>query len=497
MHNAPANGELLFNGIPIIAGQNIPVDELGNLEFHPQANDFGTNYASFDFSVVDGNANPVTSASSNRMQIDVTAVNDAPEVVAENVEVAENNGLFAFNADAADVDDTTLTFSLDEGVADNDLFEIDAATGVVRFADVPDFFNPLDGGQDNSYRVGVTVTDAAGATGSEFVFVTVTEVNQAPIVETTVLNQFENQNPTHQIETFDREGQDLTFEFVGTENDNELFVLNSSTGQLTLVETPDFEAGDHDFVVEVKATDSGGLSDVQDITVSIDNVVERVELVDMNVTLDRGSLSNVSFLGESQVLAEEVTYRLVQEPTSGSVVLNADGSFDFESDSTSSAIFDTFVVEAERGGETTEATITVQQAAGPPVQVTNDNTSAETNSDTQADESLDGDADNNNSNVQEDQSQGPVQERDIANSDDPGNQNVGPGGTSGTTGSGADTVSNENSGLQVSEDSELGLNRFDYSTYVYAGSVGTELLTEQLVSGIGQIRSRSVGRRAG
>jgi len=439
--------------------------------------------------VIDADANPMSSPSSSLMQINVTAVNDAPDLLVNDVEVTEDGGLFAFDADGEDVENDDLTFSLKGDAFDNQFFEIDPETGVVSFISQPDFYNPLDGNADNQYRLSVTVTDALGETDSEFVFVKVTEVNQAPFITTTELNQFENVTPSHQIESFDREGQELTFEFVGTDNDNELFVLDAKSGRLTLVETPDFEAGEKDFVVDVRVTDSEGLSDVSQINVSVDNVVEAISLSDITVSTERDSTTglNVFTPGESQqifALAGEATFRLVEGPQFGEVVLNADGVANYTPDS-AGVVQDTFVIETENGGETSRKTVTVQMQVGPAIsQDSNSPSEASSPVVEEISENSSAANDSNASSAEEDLTQGPMQEseRGIVNSDGQ-NAVLNAVGASSNT-SGADSFSNDFAGAEVSQESELGVYGFDYSTYVYASSVETELLTEQLVTGL-------------
>ena len=49
----PVTGRLLLNGVPVTAGQIIPVAQIVNLTFVPNANTFGANYANFTFTVQD------------------------------------------------------------------------------------------------------------------------------------------------------------------------------------------------------------------------------------------------------------------------------------------------------------------------------------------------------------------------------------------------------------------------------------------------------------
>ena len=76
----------------------------------------------------------------------------------------------------------------------------------------------------------------------------------------------------------DSEGSGLTYSLSGGV-DAGLFSIDAATGEVTFNSAPDFEApgdanGDNNFEFQVTVTDSGGLTDLQDITVSVTDVVE-------------------------------------------------------------------------------------------------------------------------------------------------------------------------------------------------------------------------------
>ncbi len=73
----PAEGALLLDGVAVTAGQDIDAADIPLLTYAPPLNANGDDYASFTFSVSDGE---VFSAAPNTLTIDVTPVNDAPDV---------------------------------------------------------------------------------------------------------------------------------------------------------------------------------------------------------------------------------------------------------------------------------------------------------------------------------------------------------------------------------------------------------------------------------
>ena len=76
----PAHGSLALDGVAVVQGQLISAGDLGKLVFRPEANANGSNYAQLSFSVQDSNG--AFDTSPNTLQINVTPVNDAPEVFA-------------------------------------------------------------------------------------------------------------------------------------------------------------------------------------------------------------------------------------------------------------------------------------------------------------------------------------------------------------------------------------------------------------------------------
>ena len=76
----------------------------------------------------------------------------------------------------------------------------------------------------------------------------------------------------------DTEGSGLTYSLTPTNSsfDNGLFTLNANTGFLAFISAPDFETpldanADNVYVLQVTVTDSGGLTDLQNIQVTVLN----------------------------------------------------------------------------------------------------------------------------------------------------------------------------------------------------------------------------------
>jgi len=217
------------------------------------------------------------------VKITVTNVNEAPDITSTAFSMAENNTLagtvVAVDPDAGD----QLTFTITGGV-DAALFNIDSKTGALTFKAAPDFETPADDGKNNVYDVIVTATDKGGLADSQAIAVTVTNVNEAPVITsngggpTATINVAENTKAVTTVTATDPDaGTTLTYSLVGGADKN-LFAIDSSTGALSFIAAPDFETkadsgGNGVYDVIVQASD-GTNADTQAIAVTVTNVNE-------------------------------------------------------------------------------------------------------------------------------------------------------------------------------------------------------------------------------
>ena len=226
------------------------------------------------------------------------AENTAPTITSGNTASVPENQTSAIDVQATDDNDAEgsgLTFSLSGG-ADQALFGIDANTGVVTFNSAPDFENPSDANGDNGYEIQVTVTDSGSLTAVQDITISVTDVaeNTAPTITSgNTASVPENQTSAIDVQATDdndAEGSGLTFSLSGGA-DQALFGIDANTGVVTFNSAPDFENpsdanGDNDYEIQVTVTDSGSLTDVQDITVSVTDVAEDTTAPTAVPTLD-------------------------------------------------------------------------------------------------------------------------------------------------------------------------------------------------------------------
>jgi len=153
----------------------------GKLRFNPASGASGSPYTTFQFQVHDGTT---YSSSSYTITMNVTAVNDAPDIKSNGggstAEISVEEGKTTVTTvTATDPENDTLSFSITGG-ADQNKFNIDPNTGALTFKTAPDYENPTDDGANNTYIVQVTVSDGNGGTTVQTITVTVTDKDETP-----------------------------------------------------------------------------------------------------------------------------------------------------------------------------------------------------------------------------------------------------------------------------------------------------------------------------
>lgn len=186
-----------------------------------------------------------------------------------------SNAVSATDADPG----ATITYSI-VGGADAGQFTINSTTGVLQFVAARNFEAPADQNGDNVYQVVVQASDG-GLVDTQNLSVTVTNVNEAPVITTNgggasgaYTIQENTLGPTTVSATDPDAATALTYSIIGGA-DSAAFTISTTTGLLQLVAAPDFEAptdqnGDNVYVVIVQASD-GTLTDTQTISLTITN----------------------------------------------------------------------------------------------------------------------------------------------------------------------------------------------------------------------------------
>ncbi|WP_203293903.1 cadherin domain-containing protein [Maricaulis parjimensis] len=256
-----------------------------------------------------------TSNISTPVIITVTNVNEfAPAFTSDmTVNVAENTTGVAYTAVATDGDNDTLTYSI-VGGSDASDFTIDAATGEVRFAALPDFENPADANSDNIYDIVIRASDGSQTTDIN-VALTVTDQAEtgAPTFQSAPTgNVSENQTSAYVISAIDGEGDDITYSISGT--DAGLFTVDSETGEVSFLTAPDFETpsdsgGNNVYDITVTASD-GTNSNSQDVAITVSDITDEAGDVPNNNTTQVHMVSGGSYVGNLETPGDEDWIRI-------------------------------------------------------------------------------------------------------------------------------------------------------------------------------------------
>ena len=159
--------------------------------------------------------------------------------------------------------------------------------GELSFREAPDFETPRDAGQDNAYALDVVATDGEGLRGTLSVTVTVTELNEGPVVSgTPTFTVNENQDLSGATYTAsDPEaiaGVTTTITWSTAGRDGGDFIIEPRDGVLTFPQPGDYERPadsnrDNEYEVTVRAYDGRNYGTF-DVTVTVLAVNEGPEI---------------------------------------------------------------------------------------------------------------------------------------------------------------------------------------------------------------------------
>src|SRR5439155_954985 len=160
-------------------------------------------------------------------------------------------------------------------------FTINAATGALIFVSATESDKPTDASTNHAYALTVQISDGAGGTDTQAISVTVTDVNDNPVITsngggaTANVSVAENTTAVTTVTATDADlpVQTLSYTISGGA-DAAKFTINATTGALSFVSAPDFE----------NPTDAG-TNNVYDLTVQVSDGVGGMDTQAMSVTV--------------------------------------------------------------------------------------------------------------------------------------------------------------------------------------------------------------------
>ena len=228
------------------------------------------------------------------LTISINNLNDNDPVINSGSQWNPNeNQTAAGTISATDADGDTLTYSISG--TDASLFVVDSSSGAVTFNTAPDYETR------SSYSITTSVSDGTNSHDVN-VAINVNNLNDNVPVFTspTTFNINENLTSVGTISATDADGDTIEYRFVGANNDNSSFTINSSTGALAFAAAPSYETKTS-YNVLVNAYDGGGFTPNSNITVNVSDVDE-VILVNDIFTTDEDDYVQELFLSNDTIV---------------------------------------------------------------------------------------------------------------------------------------------------------------------------------------------------
>ncbi|MDO6718224.1 Ig-like domain-containing protein [Psychrosphaera sp. 1_MG-2023] len=277
----------------------------------------------YEFTVTATDSGDGNLSDSISFEYSIANVNEAPVISTTSSGDADENQLVAFDVDATDVDsEDTLTYTISG--TDAGLLTINSSTGLISFANAPNFETPVDSGADGIYDFVVTVTDSGSLQDSVAMAVTLNNINEAPVISTSdLIYPDENQLTVVDVDADDDDSSDtLTYSLTGT--DASLLSIDSATGVVSFNTLPDFETaidngvdGTFEFSVTVTDDGTGALSHTVDFVATINNLNEPAVFNTANsVTVDENDYT-IMTVSATDPESDTVTYAKAAESSDG------------------------------------------------------------------------------------------------------------------------------------------------------------------------------------
>ena len=229
---------------------------------------------------------PIGNQAQQSLTITITNLNDnSPTFVNSTpglILVPENTSAttILYTASATDLDGDTIAYSLSGTDAAH--FNLDPETAALSFIAEPNYEIPFGDNLESTYNITVNATDADNTHSTSVdLSVEISDVDEAPqfAQDSETIEIPENTSSASTIYTAaasDEDGDTITYSLSGT--DAAHFTLNSATGGLNFVTSPDFENpqdqdGDNDYNIEIKATSTSHSTTLQ-LSIAITDVEE-------------------------------------------------------------------------------------------------------------------------------------------------------------------------------------------------------------------------------
>ena len=320
------------------------------------------------------------SSASTSFTVKITDVNEAPVFAStsDSISAVENSTEVFYIASASDEDaDAIVTYSLASGGADNDLFNLNTASGELQFKAAPDYETFLDSDSDGIYQVIISASDGSLSSENDLeLAVSVSNVNEAPtITSATSASTPENTESTTTIYTAsatDPENDTLTYALSGTDADD--FNIDPNSGTISFANTPDHETPtdadtDNVYQVTLEASDGNGNSASQELTISVTNVNE-IPLItsSANASVPENTTTTIYTASATDPEDDTLTYALsgtdtddfIIDPSSGAISFVDTPNYEIPTDDNSNNVYQVTLEVSDDNDNNTSLVLTIK-----------------------------------------------------------------------------------------------------------------------------------------
>lgn len=263
------------------------------------------------------------------VDVAVQPVNDNLPVITSASTASENENTsetaVVLDVDATDADLPTQTLTYGISGIDATFFNIDSATGEIRFNSSPDYEAPADNGQDNTYDITVTVSDGFGGSTSQDIQISVFPIDDnLPVYQSsaavTVTEGIPASAVVLDVEATDADLPPRGFFYSIFGVDAESFTIDSATGEIRFINSPSFSApedsdGDNVYHLTVSTDPENFLTGTQDITITVEPLSHLPQITSPNTaSIDENSPVSTVVLDvnatDPDIPAQTLTYSL-------------------------------------------------------------------------------------------------------------------------------------------------------------------------------------------
>ena len=318
------------------------------------------------------------------LAITVTNANEAPVITSngggETASLTINENVTAVTiVTSTDPENVARTYSI-AGGADAALFSINATTGALSFVTARDFEAPADSGADNVYDINVSASDGVNIDAQTLAITVLNTEEGLTFTSASAFGLNENATFVAMVSAIDSDGDLVSYAIAGGA-DAALFTIDASTGLLSFISAPDFEAagdagGDNIYDVVVSATDGSYLA-TSAIQVTIANANEAPLLTSVSQFNVNENNTSVGSVAASDIDGDAISYSIIGgadaflftiDPTTGAISVAIAPDYEAPGDANGDNSYDV-IVAASDGSlvDTAALTISVNDANEAPV----------------------------------------------------------------------------------------------------------------------------------